>query len=322
MEASTDDSLGDVLTAAAEALGMRVGQEAIDIGERLSEELGTEPPTGLVADTLRFVGFRQPDDDEVVASYPDSNIVILRRDQRLRQTVLVTRDRHGRAVWRRPPFSATVAEIIDASEMGLVAGDPRQVYLIPQIPQGDFGLLSEWDTFITALKVLWEAADVAARVAGAFAFGEFIVKARDRYRQGGADAIRANSEEWSKRGAAPQDLIRMLAMAPRRSDEVAALLGCDEEEAKAILWALGFFFDESSGKWSRAGDASAQLMADDIDLAFSPLLGQEGPAELLREIAARRAEQLGKTGEVPDVAADLEDLRRQARSESEGRPDR
>lgn len=303
--ARPQDSLRDVLRQACKRLGVTLNPEAFvtEPTTRNGSPLSRED----AADKLVFVAFRQDDDDVVIAD--DGFGPILKRESRTNATVLVVRDQHGHAVWRRPPFDASMAELIDAHDAGLLEGDPLQVYLIPSIPQGDLGLLGQWHDFNQVLNVLWEVTDAAATLGGAWGLALGLKEVRQRRSRKAADTVRRLAPTWSKRGAAPVDLIRLLAARPRKSREIAILLGCSLDEAEAILWALGFSHDASINCWRFRGDAAAQLIADDIDLSMHGMFGfPKRRRRRYRKLARERLESFATDGQVPSLQEEEERL--------------
>jgi hypothetical protein len=237
VEAHPGDSLKIVLERGAEAMGVSltpgVRQTRINLGAMADDALRS--PAGEAIDMLVFAAFRQEDDDRPLEGVDG----VVRRDtQRRKHTVLVVRDAEGRAVWHRPPFDATVGELIDAAEHGLLEGDPLSPYLVLVVPQGDLGILGEWAALQRELETAWQLTGAFAAIAGALSGIDWVKK---RLRRGeAAEAVEKNAADWKTRGAAPCDLRVLIAAKPRRTEEIASLFGCSDDEADAILWALGF----------------------------------------------------------------------------------
>ncbi|MGA8744851.1 MAG: hypothetical protein WB507_03190 [Solirubrobacterales bacterium] len=240
--ARATDSLGSVLERAAEKLGVSLtpGAERVHRGKRAGD--GAMTPAEVVLETLAYAGFRRADDD-----LPgDGREGVVRRDSRARKhTVLVVRDSEGRAVWRRPPFTATMGELVDAAEVGLLEGDPLCPYLILVIPQGMIGLTGDWAQLRQELETIWILSGIVGQIAGALSFLGFVRRFAERHSDRGAKAVKRNSAAWAERGASPADLDRLLTSKPRTTPEVAALLGCPESEAEAILWAFGLVLGDN-----------------------------------------------------------------------------
>jgi hypothetical protein len=244
--AKPQDSLRDVLVRGAEALGVSLTPMASKAHDANRKGAAPSSVAEAVVDMIAYAAFRREDDDEK----GDGTEGVLRREARSRKhLVLAVRDSAGHALWRRPPFTATMAELIDAYEVGLLQGDPLRPYLVLVIPQGGIGLIAEWQQLQQSLEAAWHLSGVAAQIAGAFSFFGFVNRFIQRNSGEAARAIERNSPDWTQRGAAPADLEELLATKPWRSAEVAALLGCSESEAEAILWGLGFTPQGDGGPW-------------------------------------------------------------------------
>ncbi len=48
---------------------------------------------------------------------------------------------------------------------------------------------------------------------------------------------------------------------PRTTEEAATLLHCSANDADAVLWGMGFAFEEETGIWVWAGDREAAILA-------------------------------------------------------------
>lgn len=252
IRAKPTDSLGSVLERAAGELGVTLTPGAERAHRRNQAGNGANTPAGAVLAMLAYAGFRRADDD-----LPgDGREGSVRRDSQARKhTVLLVRDSERRIVWRRPAFAVTMGELIDAAEAGLLEGDPLCPYLILTIPQGIIGLPGDWAQLRQELEAIWTLSGIAAQIAGALSFLGFVRRYAVRHSGRAAKAVEKHSAAWAERGASPADLNRLLASGPWTTAEVAALLGCTELEAEAILWAFGFSL-ENDGTWvppSRVG---------------------------------------------------------------------
>jgi hypothetical protein len=305
VDGEPSDTLREVLRRACTESGVRLTDEMQRIPASDRAARGLPPRPEDAADHLVYLQFRRPDDD--ILDHPDPEYPVLRRDAHSRDTVAVVRDERGRAVWRKPGLDATIAELIDAAEAGLLDGDPFQPYLIPSIPQGDLGGLAQWDQLKVALDLLWKLTLAAGAVEGAVAFSDRVRELLRRRSDVATDALERNAQAWVERNAAPRDLVRMLAMKPRTTAEVAGLLGCSTGEAEAILWALGFAFEPSGEVWVHRGDETAHLIASEIDVCFlDPFVyGQDD--DLLEEVLRDRLTRFLESGEAPSYqeAVDL-----------------
>jgi hypothetical protein len=315
VDATAHETLRTVLGRAADALGVAPADDYLESLRPFAQQerrTFTEPH---VSELLVYSGFWRPDDDEIIWRGQQPDDVVRRRDQRLLGTVQVVRDAAGRAVWRKPALEATYAELLDAAGSGLVIGDPLRPYLIPSIPQGDPGTFGEWQHFIDALKVLWEATDAAARFGGAWGAYELVKRALQRRCPAALETVERTAPQWHERGAAPADLFRFLIGKARSTDEIAALLGCRAEEAEAILWAFGFVFVPEDDRWQYKGDATAELLGDDIDLIFADVFTWPEWRGRLEGFTRRRLQRLGTTARAPSLEDAREEVIKLADSE-------
>jgi hypothetical protein len=242
------ETLGSVLGRAADELGVIVPPEVLRIHANIRAQEGKPPqPAAGVAEGLYYAAFHRPDDDEP----PEVPEGMARRDERSRKhTVLVVRDSDGHALWRRPPFTVTMGELVDAHAVGLLEGDPLEPYLVLTIPQGGIGGYAEWQQLQQALEAAWHLRGLFGELITYLSFFGAVSRWVKRRSNKGAEVVEKHSTDWARRGAAPADLENLLAARPRRSSEIAALLGCSTEEAEAILWALGFV-PRKDGTWIR-----------------------------------------------------------------------
>ena len=171
------------------------------------------------------------------------------------------RRRSGSCGLGRAPFgSPRLGDLLRAAEAGLLDGDPLRPYLILAVPGGDLGVIgTTWSAFEEAFGLVWEVVSAAGTAYSAAQAIEAI-----RARLGGAkEVIGVRCAEWSERGARPADLLAILGARPRSPREVAALLGCAEPEAEALLWGLGF---------EAADDGFWQAVVENDDELTVPLL--------------------------------------------------
>jgi hypothetical protein len=308
VSADPSETLREVLRRAAADLEISVAPEVKKIHAKLRAERGEAPREDKVVDHIAFAEFRRPDDDE-----PADERGTLPRLARLKGCgAVVVRDERGHAVWRRPPFEATMAELIDAAEAGLLDGDPLAPYLVLVIPQGGFGTLGEWHEFAAQLRLLWELSGALAQVAGAWGFIELLRKVARRRSGEAAHTVEQNAVAWSERGARPSDLVELLEQRPRSGESIAALLGCSLGEAEAVLWGLGC--SQDGDLWVYRGDQAADFIADDLQLE-SMLRNYRG-AENLRGEFERRLTQLGREGRAASAAAEKQQMNAEFRKRS------
>lgn len=293
------ETLREVLTRAATDLGISVGAQAARIINKQREEQGKPPTAVEVVDRLAFAEFRRLDDDEHDEHGRPRRIV------RLKSTgVAVVRDPQGHAIWKRPPFEATMAELVDAAETGLLDGDPLQPYLVLLIPQGELGGPLAWHQLAQQLKLLWDISGYLAQAGGAWAFIELVRQVARRRSKETVSAIESNATTWTDRGARPGDLLDLVQRAPRTAQDIAALLGCSEQEAEAILWGIGC--THIDGIWIYRGDAAASFIADDLELRDS--FSAYRDPEATRPEFERRLTELGQHGSAPSAEEEKREM--------------
>jgi len=197
--------------------------------QRLTSDPRNRDPQGRFEELLRFAAFVLPGDEE------DGPAVLSHKYLHLRRVATV--DAAGLARWDVRPLDAPIGDLLRAAEAGLLGGDPLRPYLILAVPGGDLGSIgATWSSLEEAFGILWT---VMSATGTAYSAAQAINVIRARL--GGAkEVIDARSGEWSERGARPADLAAILGARPRSPEEVAALLGCAESEAEALLWGLGF----------------------------------------------------------------------------------
>lgn len=215
--------------------------------QRVTSDPRNRDPAGRFEEHLRFAAFVRPGDEE------DGPAML--RHKYLHLTRVVTVDDQGLARWDVRSLEARIGDLIRAAETGLLDGDPLRPYLILAVPGGDLGVLgTTWSAFEEAFGVVWE---VVSATGTAYSAAQAIRAIRARL--GGAkEVIDVRSEEWSERGAHPADLSAILGAKPRSPEEVAALLGCAEPEAEALLWGLGLEAGDD-GLWRAAVENDDEL---------------------------------------------------------------
>ena len=291
LQVSTDDQLVDVLRRACQALGVGVADPA--------KQAGGDPRRDA-ADRLVYAAFRRSDDD--VMDVDEHGYRYLRRERREYVNVAVVPDAYGRALWRRPIFDATLGELLDAHEAGLLDGDPREPYLVLSVPQGEFGLLAslvDWPSILVALKILYDVLQVAGTVEGGLGLRDRLRAFRRRRTPEMLEIVERRASDWASRGAAPGDLLELLASHAWRPDALAALLGTSESEAEAILWGFGFAYDDTAAVWRHKADPLAEVIAEDVELAFWDV-ATEGQRDL-QDTVAQRTKQFLEGDHVPSL---------------------
>jgi hypothetical protein len=159
-------------------------------------------------------------------------------------------------------------DLLRGAEAGTIEGDPLRPYLVLDEGWGDAPPV-DWATVQTGLEIAWEVAKAVAVATGATTG---VVKARkwllERLGRG-RESLRANPE-WAQRGYRPDQFESLLANREWKTEDLARLLGCTDDQAEGALWILGYVFDQSEGKWKFAGDEadiSLSVMVDAIGYA-------------------------------------------------------
>jgi hypothetical protein len=256
--------------------------------QSLTSDPRNRDPQGRFEDLLRFAAFVLPGDEE------DGPAVLRHKYLHLRRVATV--DAAGLARWDVRPLDAPIGNLLRAGDAGLLGGDPLRPYLILAVPGGDLGAIgTTWSAFEEAFTVVWEVVSAAGT---AYSAAQAIKAIRARL--GGAkEVIALRSEEWSERGARPADLVPILGAEARSSGQVAALLGCTETEAEALLWGLDFEAGDD-GLWRAAvenEEASVPLLARSL-LGRSEATSTDG-LQAEAEAALRHQEASGEPHDEP-----------------------
>jgi hypothetical protein len=222
------------------------------------------------------------------------------------ETEVTLVDQQGRAVWGIyfKADEVTVAELVRAGEQAALNGDPLRPYLIlsPSIGNGFF---LPWVVLGGGLKLLWDFLETVSTIEDTLSFGERVIEAaRDRLGRG-REVVEEHYPNWAERGGTPVGLMKFLRQRNWATPDLAQLLGCTEQEAEAVLWALGYSKAES-GLWRPGGDPEAELLnvaVGDLPYSFSTdMVGFE------RTVQHRIGEFL-RTGELPpEPTYDEDDL--------------
>jgi hypothetical protein len=252
--------------------------------QRVTSDPRNRDATGRFEEHLRFAAFVLPGDE--------ANGPAVLGHKYLHLTRVVTVDDRGLARWDVHPLEAPIGDLLRAAEAGLLDGNPLRPYLILAVPGGDLGVIgTTWSAFEEAFGLVWEVASAAVTAYSAAQAIEAI-----RARLGGAkEVIGVRSAEWSERGARPADLLAILGARQRSPREVAALLGCAEPEAEALLWGLGF---------EAADDGLWRAVVENDDELTVPLLARSllarteaSTTEALRAEAEAAVHHQSVTGE-------------------------
>jgi hypothetical protein len=240
--------------------------------DRLKVELDVQPDESLGSIRQRAIehfevatpphahGRRLVDAFPFVAFYDESRPAQM---SPLAMSVTVTDDQ-GRAVWNTDPDLARFEQLVAASELGALGGDPHRVYLVLLPPSGN-GIFVDWQSLLDAWRITWDLLESIDTVAGAAAAAEFVRrKIRDRIHRG-RQTLEHRASEWGQRNGSPHDLARLLGRRSWTTDEAATLLGVGSDEAGAVLAIFGFARDPEDERWYRNGDQAAALLSAVLD---------------------------------------------------------
>jgi hypothetical protein len=236
LEVSEDESLSAVMEQAARMMGL-------------------VPPNwmgGTFYGRGGRIAFYKPEDENGFAP---------RAAPRLLAGELILIDQDGRAIFGVWDHRAVrFIDLIRASEAGVLEGDPLRPYLMLDFGWGD-APPPDWATIQQGLEVVWQVLQAIGVVGGA-------VAALNKAHQWLAERVGRTREalsahpEWMQRGYRPDQFRVLVASREWTAAELAPLLGCSEEEAEAVLWALGYSYNDESQRWEGAGDEAAQMIAD------------------------------------------------------------
>lgn len=266
VEAEADTTLGEILARAAEQFGLT---SAWDHQE-------SHWPGATLADAFAWVALYRREHDEGIPVRPLTSVTLA--------------DTEGRAVWNNYFKQVTFEELLWASEVGALEGDPRRIYLITWPGFGN-GVIAD----LTTLTNLWDLAwYVLEKVGAGAAAYEVVRRVTNRIRRG-REVTGTHKEDWQARGGDPGTLSEFLSHRPSTASEVAGFLGCTEEEAGAVLWAFGFAPDET-GVWRLATDEDANFLRAIWEL----IVYGYREVELERRIT-ELAEEYARSGRAPVI---------------------
>jgi hypothetical protein len=229
LDVSPSDTVGDILDAAAEKLGIFVSDAYYDIRSK------------RVADNVRFVKFFRDNEDEGRFGPKLTRCTIRRSD--------------GAALFNQWIFDVPIERIVDAQQNGLFVGDPYRIYLLPQPPGGGSFDSVDWVALIFALKTaeswlsrLGGVADGLGAVRAIWNKGRKVVVAL-KGRIAGCNGDMGDVCElvdtrtvWSER-----DLAELLGSSPNEVAQLLPLFGLERSDEG--LWAVG---ESDAAKRSRA----------------------------------------------------------------------
>jgi hypothetical protein len=225
-----------------------------DVMNQASDGFGVVPPPGWEFHS-NFPASRR------IAFYKDEDEVTFapRALPRLHWGQLVLVDEQGGAVFGvYDQRAVTFEDLIRASEAGVLDGDPLRPYLMVEPGWGD-APPPDWPTVLIGLKVTWDVLEHVAVTGGVLAFADLVLERLKSRLQKGRKAVQSH-REWAQRGTRPYQFTALILTRDWSTRELAGLLGCTDSEAEAVLWILGFSFDEESQRWLRQGDIEGSLV--------------------------------------------------------------
>jgi hypothetical protein len=170
----------------------------------------------------------------------------------------------GRAVWSVDPDLARFDQLVSASELGALEGDPQRIYLILLPPSGN-GIFVDWQSLLDAWRITWDVLESIDTVAGAAAAAEFVRRKIRNRLQRGRPTVEHRASEWGQRNGNPHDVAGLLGRRSWTAEEASGLLGVTTEDAIAVLAIFGFAQDGEDQRWYRDGDQAAALLGAVLD---------------------------------------------------------
>lgn len=308
VRATADDTLRTVMRHACDTLGIDLTEMARQAEEAWLRKQGGNAVVPHVAEKLVYAGFWQPDDDDVVAG---GEFPILRRDSRTNLTVVVVTDAKGHAIWRRPALDATMGELLQAAEAGLINGDPLRPYLVPSIPQGIRACLASGRRSSrrsrssgSRLRSLRPSA-VRSRSANSSTRSGDGERAKHwtpsngmhLVGQIGARHLRISSASLSQPNEHPTKSRHCSAVHAMRLRQCCGASSCTTKQPDG---------------GARRGDPLAEVLADDVDYSFADVFIGDPGQKRLATFAEQHMRRFLETGEPPPrsaTSAEIEHLR-------------
>lgn len=233
--------------------------------DRAAEHFGVTftpaPPGTRISEIITGVVFYRPD-DEFGLHRPEPWTAAIR-----------LLDAAGQPSWAVPWNTVQYGELLVSADAGLVEGDPRRPYLWAVFPQGDvIGVLFEpmlWLLQRNYEFILKSAGQGAIAGASGWVVKEALNRLKRSYKARHQDEDEYGATpvipRWHTRFERPDDFLPELMEMPRTTEEAAKILDCPTAEAEAVMWGLGFAFEQSDGRWRLGGDEPAARIAMDLE---------------------------------------------------------
>ncbi len=229
-----DQTLAEVLEAAADQMGLRPPAEHYN-----SSFVGT----------YSKVAFYRPDDEHGFAE---------RHIPRYLMSQVTLVDDRGRAVFGVNNLRGVLyRDLLRAAKAGVLDGDPLRPYLMIEVGYGDMPP-PDWGLALEGLRAIRETFGVAGDIGGTLALAKLTFDAVRHRLKRGQEALESNAE-WRLRGYSPYQFRALILSRDWGVDELAPVLGCTADDARAILWVLGFA-EDGEGRWTLEGDEPAQVL--------------------------------------------------------------
>lgn len=246
----------------------------IPYADRLAVELAVLPADSLASIYRRAIDDLQPRVDKSSQFVPsdamevvrwawfyepaDANGIPARTKAWETAEDLVTVDELGLARWHRSAEDIPFADLVRASEHGLLRGDPFRPYLVLVLPQGG-------DAFQTAWEVVQFAWAVTGHVLTARELGRLIGQRLNRQRMqqsldDGIPAVAKHSHSLAQRGGGPLELARTLERKPWPLEELRMLLGVDNDEDVAAIVGIFGLRPNADGLYELSEDEESRLL--------------------------------------------------------------
>ena len=269
--------------------------------ERAAATLGLTPPSGRFSAWGNRIAFYKTEDEKGLAE---------RAQPRLLLTELIVVDRHGRALFGVSDLrTVRYDQLLRSAEAGTIEGDPLRPYLVAEPGWGDMPPV-DWPTAYEGLKVVWEAVEIVATVGGAVGFVALVLDRVRKRVNAGREAIDAHYTNWTQRSQRPDQFVSLMTMRPWTPEELARLLDCSSSEAEAVLWCLGFAYDEADGRWRPGGDEAARAIRgalEELDLAWHALYDEWEPTFRRRLVRYLETGERPPLSELYEAASELEE---------------
>jgi hypothetical protein len=167
-------------------------------------------------------------------------------------------DDHDEAIFGVTDFTLIpYGQVVRSAEAGLIRGNPRRLYIIRQVPQGDvFGL--DWQTFLEvyfAIRTVLDAVSTPGEIKERTESATRIVRR-------GLAAARRHAPHWGQRKGTPSRLRKLVQTRDWSSDQLSKILACPEDDLADVLALLGFTRDASDGAWRQRRRNEEPLLAD------------------------------------------------------------